>query len=111
MEDTLNRPIAQAAVSTAYFERARVHHSHADFQFYGPHAGDPVSQPFRPLGVTTTVRNYILENVMLDADTGLLVQDQMAIPETSYFVPAGADLTGQRADLVKLDKGEDAVIG
>lgn len=110
-EETLNRPIAQASVSTAYFERARVHHSRAEFQFYDPRAGHPADRPFHPLGVTTAVRNYILKNVMLDADTGLLVQDGVTIPETSYFVQEEVDLTGQRAGLVKLDAGEDAIIG
>ena len=111
MRDTLNRPIAEAAVSTTYFERARVHHTQAEFKFHDPSGAVSSGASFCPVGVTTTVRNYTIQNAVLDADTGLLVQDGMVIPETSYFVPKGADLTREHPSLVRLDDNEDLIIG
>lgn len=69
--------------------------------------------PFQAVGTTTTVKSYAIDNVVLDAASGLLFQDQLVIPETSYFVPDGTDaaLTTQRTGLVRLDDSEDHIIG
>ena len=42
---------------------------------------------FDSIGITTTVRNYRLENVVLDSDSLVLFKAGKAIPETAYFDP------------------------
>ena len=109
----MSRTIAQAAVSTTFFEKARVHRSHARIRLNDAQLRGSAGLPFTAIGITTTVRNYTLIDVVLDADTGLLFQDQLVIPETSYFVPKGT-VEGQaiqRAGLVSLDADEDIIIG
>jgi capsular polysaccharide biosynthesis protein len=68
---------------------------------------------FQSVGITTTVKSYAIENAVLDATSGLIFQDQLVIPETSYFAPEGADhaLPTQRSGLVRLDDDEDHIIG
>ena len=65
------------------------------------------------VAVTANVRNYRFENVILEADTGLLFQDGHVITETSYFAPEGSvhDLETPPREIVQLDGGEDIVIG
>lgn len=108
----MSRPIAQAAAATHYLERARVHRSRATTTLGDAllHLAGP---SFQAAGVTTTVRSYAIEDAVLDADTGLVFQDRLAIPETSYFAPEGAEraLATQRGDVVRLDPAEDHVIG
>ena len=109
----MRRPIVQAAVSTIFFEKARVHRSHARIRLNDAQLRGSAGLPFTAIGITSTVRNYTLIDVVLDADTGLLFQDQLVIPETSYFVPKGT-VEGQaiqRAGLVSLDADEDIIIG
>jgi hypothetical protein len=106
----LTRSIAQAAAETSYFERTRIHHSAAEIRLSETMAQLP-GVSFEAVGVTTTVRSYTIKDVVLDADTGLMFQDQHVIPETTYFVPEGADLTRPRNNLVRLDDSEDYIIG
>src|SRR5471030_1307685 len=85
------RPIAQAAASTTYFERARVHRGRSEVRLDDAQLRQPPGLRFQATGVTSTVRNFTIVNAVLNADTGLLFHDQLKIPETSYFVPEGAD--------------------
>ena len=112
-EDVLTRPIAAAARAIGYVERARLHRSHAVTRLSDALLRHPASPQLQSVGVTATVRNYKLPNVVLDADTGLLFQDRLLIPETSYFAPAdaGSDRNTHRAGLVRLEDGEDIIIG
>jgi capsular polysaccharide biosynthesis protein len=106
-------PIAQAAASTTYFERARVHRGKFEVRLDDVQLRQPSGLRFQATGVTSTVRNFTIVNAVLDADTGLLFHDQLKIPETSYFVPEGADHDqgAQRGELVRLDDSEDFIIG
>jgi capsular polysaccharide biosynthesis protein len=106
------RPIAQAATSTAYFERARVHRGRSEIRLDDVQLRQPSGLRFQATGVTSTVRNFTIANAVLDADTGLLFHDQLEIPETSYFVPEGAGRDRQTRDgnLVRLDDSEDFII-
>jgi hypothetical protein len=105
----VSRPIAQAAVSTSYFEKPRLHRSRAETRpsdALRSQAGDL----YDAVRITTAVRNYTIRNAVLDSVTGLLHQDEHEIPETSYFPPEGG-LQAQSAGLVRLDDSEDIVIG
>lgn len=112
-QDVLTRPIAAAARAISYVERARLHRSHAETRLSDALLRHPAGPQLQSVGVTATVRNYALTNVVLDADTGLLFQDQLLIPETSYFAPTGADSDSSihRAGLVRLEDSEDIIIG
>lgn len=46
---------------------------------------------FRPIRITTCVRNFQLTDVVLDADTPLLFKDGAKVTETSYFVDEHAE--------------------
>jgi Glycosyltransferase 61 len=107
----LSRPIAQAAISTTFFEKACVHLDQAEFRLNDLRLGEPSDLPFNALGITSTVRNYTIPNTVLDTDTCLLFQDGLVIPETSYFATTDADMTKNRIELVRLDGGEDIIVG
>ncbi|MBS0641270.1 MAG: DUF563 domain-containing protein [Proteobacteria bacterium] len=77
------RPIKAAAVAVEHIERSRL--------FFGP-SEIKLSEPFQrrhgrfcgPVGMTTEALLYSLENVVLDADSMILLQDGLTIPETEY---------------------------
>jgi capsular polysaccharide biosynthesis protein len=104
----MNRPIAQAAVSTTYFERSRVLHSDAECRFHDARGTTTISRIYQPVCVTTSVRNFTLMDVTLDADSGLIFQDGKVIPEASYFPREG---THERSNVVTLTDDEDTIIG
>jgi hypothetical protein len=106
--DTLSRPIAEAAGATTYIERTRLHRSRAEFRLSDALL-DQTGNEFIGLGVTKAVKSYTIINAVLDSTTGLLFQDQLVIPETSYFAPE--ETNGQRGGLVRLDDNEDHIIG
>ncbi len=108
----MSRPIAQAAVSTSYFEKPRIHRSRAEIKLNDALLNQP-GLSYKAIGRTTTVRSFTILNAMLDSVTGLLFQDQLEIPETSYFPPAEAAsvVKAPRAGIVRLDDSEDIIIG
>ena len=69
--------------------------------------------PFQAVGITATVRSYTIANAILDADTGPISQDQLVIPETSYFAPEGAGeaLATIQKTLLRSEHNEDHIIG
>jgi hypothetical protein len=107
------RPLTQAAASTDYFEHARVHCSSAQITLDDAQLREARGLRFQATGITSTVRNFTILDAVLDADTGSLFQDQLEIPETAYFEPAGAkrDFASQCGELVRLDDGEDFIMG
>jgi hypothetical protein len=81
-------PIATAAVAIRYFERTQVFHSDAEVRIGAElrsHLQAVGGQTFDPIRYSTTVRNYTIENVVLDADTLLFIKDGLTIPETALF--------------------------
>jgi hypothetical protein len=108
---SLPLPIAEAA-TVGYFEKATLFKGRAEIRLGDSFARrDGVS--FQAAGVTTAVRNYTIENVVLDAETLLLVQGGRVIPETAYFVPEAKrdHLKIEPAALVRLDTHEDVIMG
>jgi len=114
--DIGRRPIAIAAVSSSYFERTRIYHNRAQIRL-GPellsHLHQHGGQTFESVKYTTTVRNYTLENVVLDADSLLLMQDGLTIPETGYFVPRhkSHQLAINNDALIQLTGDADVIVG
>ncbi|WP_158933161.1 DUF563 domain-containing protein [Acidisphaera sp. S103] len=108
----MNRPIAQAAAGSRYIEQARRHRSRANLSL-SDKLLHVCGSSFQPIGMTATLKSYAIANAVLDADTGLIFQDQLVIPETSYFAPEGARdaFTAHRKVLVHLDDNEEHIIG
>jgi Glycosyltransferase 61 len=109
-QNTTSRPIAEAAWAVGYFEQSRIHRSRAETRLGEALLRHDGGRFFQAAGVSATVRNYSIANATFDADTGLLFQDRLLIPETSYFVPKEAN-GSHRAGVVSLDNSEDIVIG
>lgn len=109
----MSRLISQAAVSISYFEKSRIYRGQAEIRLSDKLRHHAAGRSFLAVGVTTTVRNYTLANVVLEADTGLLYQDRTVIPETAYFEPAraGGDWDKDPEGMIRLDETEDVVIG
>jgi capsular polysaccharide biosynthesis protein len=109
----LSCPLSQAAVSTSYFEKARIHHSQAEVRLGDALLHQSGGLSFQAVGVTATVRNFGLADAVLDTDTGMLFQNQVAIPETAYLAPGNGDRAApiRRIGLVRLDASEDLIIG
>jgi glycosyl transferase family 61 len=105
--------ITAVAVKMDYFEKACLFQGHSDISLSEGLSRHQDGAGFRAVAITTSVRNYSLANVVLDADTLLLFQDGRMIRETAYFVPDPKrdDLTVDPATLIQLDAGEDVVIG
>src|SRR5277367_1417079 len=85
-----SRRIETVAVATGYFERTQILQSPAEVRLSTEmqrHMRKVGGLTFDALKYSTTVRNYTLEDVVLDADTLLLIKDGITIQETSYFVP------------------------
>lgn len=106
-------PLVTAALGTGYFEKSCLFQRQSEIRLDEALSRQAGGVSFQAAGVTVAVRNYALENVVLDADTLLLLRDGLVIPETGYFVPEGkhADLTVDQASLVRLQAGEDIIIG
>jgi capsular polysaccharide biosynthesis protein len=109
----LTLPIAAAATATVFFEQSYLFQGQSEIRLSEgfSHLRDGIS--FQAAGVTTAVRNYAIENVVLDADTLLLLRDGLVIPETAYFVPEDkrVHLKIDQAALVRLEASEDIIIG
>jgi hypothetical protein len=82
------RPIETVAVATSYFERTQILQGHAIVRL-GPkmksHLQGVGGLTYEPIKYSTTARNFTIENVVLDADTLLLIKDGVTIQETSLF--------------------------
>jgi capsular polysaccharide biosynthesis protein len=110
---SLTLPLGTAARATGYFEKSCLFQRQSEIRLDEAFLHQAAGVSFQAAGVTAAVRNYAVENVVLDADTLLLLRDGLVIPETGYFVPEGkrAQLTVDQASLVRLEAGEDVIIG
>jgi capsular polysaccharide biosynthesis protein len=110
------RPIAIAAAATTCFEATRIHQAAGTIRLGDEllqHLHQHVGLTFETIRLTTTVRNYVIENVVLDADTLVLVQDGQPIPETVYFLPSekGRRPSVQHDALIRLPYDQDVIVG
>jgi hypothetical protein len=104
--------IASVAIEVKYFERAALFRGLGGVHLAPSLERHPGGQAFKPVSLTTTVRNYTLQNVMLDADSLCIFVNGRRIRETNYFAPPGKDYpTIETSALVKLDGGEDIIVG
>jgi Glycosyltransferase 61 len=88
-DDIADRSLAAVAVKTEFFEQTRLFHGRSEItlaEALARHGG----LTYNALGITATVRNYTLEDVVLDGDSLLLFHNGHAIPQTAYFDPAGS---------------------
>jgi hypothetical protein len=104
--------IASAAIEVSYFERALLFKGRGSIHLAPNLERHPAGQTFKPVNVTTAVRNYTLKDVILDSETLFIFVNGRRIRETNYFGPSDKD---QRAintpALVRLDDCEDVIIG
>jgi len=111
-QDATSPSLAEAATATDFFERTRIFEGRSGISLgdaLGRHAG---GLSFKALGVTATVRNYTLANVVLDGDSLILFRNRCAIPETAYFEPP--DSVRYLSDQVEpawLPSNEDLIFG
>ncbi|HEY0425076.1 MAG TPA: glycosyltransferase family 61 protein [Rhodopila sp.] len=112
--DTAHEPpaLATASIATTYFEQARLFEQRSCVVLNAALTGHPNGASFNTDCVTTTVRSYTLEDVVLDADSLILFKHGHAIPETAYFEPANAiRQLPDNASLIELPANEDFVVG
>jgi capsular polysaccharide biosynthesis protein len=114
--DTERRGIASAAVAVDYFERTHIFDNRAVFRLGSElqeHLQRHGGLTFEAIKYTTTVRNYTVENAVLDADTLLLMKDGLTIQETAYFVPGDSSNRPSIDNdaLVRLPEGESVIVG
>ena len=111
-DDFVPRTLATEAVATAHIERPRLLKQRSGVALNQALADHPNAATFQPVCVTTAVRNYILEDVVLDADSLILFKHGRAIPETAYFEPANAvRQLPENATLTVVSEHEDLVLG
>lgn len=102
-------PIVSAAVATTYFERDSIFQCRSAIELGDALTRHASAVLFKAADRTVTVRNYILEDVVLDANSLLLLKDRQAIAETAYFIPPND--SGQRpAQTVTSPLGENEVL-
>jgi capsular polysaccharide biosynthesis protein len=80
-------PIAKATNEVIFFEKATILVQHGDIVLGDALAAHRSVRSFARVRTGATVRNYRLQDVVLDADSMMLFKDGKLIPETSYFVP------------------------
>lgn len=97
--------ILKAANETGYFEKSTLFPGRGTIELSDAMSRHPAADMFRPIRITTCVRNFQLRDVVLDTDTLLLFKDEAKISETSYFAPEYAEKAAHvRTDrLVPLD--------
>lgn len=111
-EQTTHLSLAAAAVKTDFFERSCLFQGRSEISLGEALAQHPNGASFHALAVTAAVRNYTLENVVLDADSLIVFNNRQAIPETAYFEPASAvRQLPDRVELTPLPANEDLVLG
>ncbi|WP_158927142.1 DUF563 domain-containing protein [Acidisphaera sp. S103] len=101
-------PIATAAAATTYIERKRLFKGQSGIDLCDALASRPNGAFFNAAGGTATVRNYTLEDVILDATTLLLLKNGQVIAETVYFLPGNDD--GHRSMQPTAPLGENEVL-
>ena len=79
--------ILKAASETGYFEKSTLFPGRGTIELSDTMSRHPAADMFRPIRITTCVRNFQLRDVVLDTDTLLLFKDGAKITETSYFAP------------------------
>jgi hypothetical protein len=107
-DDSSMQPIAGAAKAIGYFERSTIHRGKSEIRLGKLLSTHPQGHIFNAMGITTTVKNYTIENALSDVNTGLLFQGQTPISETSYFEPSVRRI-GSRS--VQIHDGEDLIMG
>ncbi|MGD0106067.1 MAG: glycosyltransferase 61 family protein [Rhodopila sp.] len=111
-QDAASPSLSQAAVATDFFERTRIFQGRSDISLGDALARHAGGLSFKALGVTATVRNYTLENIVLDADSLILFRNGQAIPETAYFEPPDtARYLSDQLEPVWLPSNEDLIFG
>jgi capsular polysaccharide biosynthesis protein len=112
LPDILVKTIAVAATATSYFERVRLFDRCADVTLGAALSCHESARSFARVEVTSAIRNYTLENVVLDTRTLLLFQNGYALPETAYFEPAEASRhLSARVDPMPVSDSEDLIFG
>jgi capsular polysaccharide biosynthesis protein len=106
------QPIAEAAVASTFVERNHPFQGRSTIDLSDALERHPNGAAFKAACGTTTIRNYLLENVVLDANTLLLLKDFRPIAETAYLLP-GND-SGHRPELTltsPLGESEILIVG
>ena len=110
-QDAASPSLAEAATATDFFERTRIFERRIGISLGEALARHAGGLSFKALGVTATVRNYTLENVVLDADL-ILFQNGCAIPETAYFEPPDTPrFLSYQVEPAWLPSNEDLIFG
>jgi len=100
--------LAAAAARSEFLERTRLFHGRSEISLPEVLTRHVDGLTFNAVGVTATVRNHALEDVVLDADSLLLFKHRQAIAETAYFEPADAiRQLPEAAELTSLPDNED----
>jgi capsular polysaccharide biosynthesis protein len=86
-QDGFVQPIAEAAAEVVYFEKSMILRQPSDVVLGRAFSAHSAAGSFGKVRTSATVRNFLLRDVVLDADTLLLLKDGKVIPETSYFLP------------------------
>lgn len=111
-EQSTRRSLAEAAVKADFFERTCLFSGHSEISLGEALAQHAVGLSFKALGVTATVRNHTLENVVLDAASLILFKNGQAIQETAYFESADAvRQLPEQVELTSLPESEEFIFG
>jgi capsular polysaccharide biosynthesis protein len=103
-------PIATAAAATECFEQGGPFQSRSVIDLGDALARHPNAAAFAPAQHTATVRNYLLDNVVLDANSLLLLKDGQPITETAYLLPAGDNQPPRETRLTAEQRPNDLVV-
>jgi hypothetical protein len=106
-------PLAQLADETTIFQRSTVLRPISKIVLGKALLEHHSGNAFTPVPVSGTIRNFQLRNVVLDADSLVLLKDGKPIPETAYFVPEELyhSVRLNPNSLVCLDGTESVIIG
>ena len=89
-EQAPGRSLADVAVQISFFEHTCLFCNRSGISLGHALAEHPARQACQVVNISTTVRNYVLADVVLDADTLIIFKNGHAISRTDYFEPAGA---------------------
>lgn len=101
--------LADIAEARINIERERIFDCDSIIALGDALAGHPNHIYFKAIVTTLTVRNYTLRDVVLDADTLLLLKDGEVIPETDYFATA-FDPADRPEEALSEPSGDDEVL-
>ncbi len=104
--------ILNVANETVYFEKSTLFLGRADIVLGDSLSRHPAAAPFHPTRVTSRVRNFRLDDVVLDAGTLLLFKDSVKISESSYFIAKDAEEAAhvRDASVITLDDASTYVL-